>query len=85
MKTYLIIYTSNNTQSIVDRIKTFKYYIRIKYRVWCISTDINSASEVRNIFKDIQEIELLMVIDISQSSWAAINLSPDSVFWLKER
>lgn len=85
MNTYLIIYSREDAKPIVDRIKTFREYVHVKNRVWCISTEIKTATEVRDRFKDISGIKELLVVDISHSAWAAINLSQDVVYWLKER
>lgn len=87
MKTYLIIYsTDEDTRKIVSRIKTFNNWIRVKNRVWCISTETESSKDVRDKFDTIlKPTDLLLVIDISKSSWAAVNLPENVVYWLKER
>ena len=86
MKKYMIIYTSDEYKSIVARIKTFKAYTRVKYRVWCVQTEIEKATDVRDRFDDVRTPgDLLMVIDITNSPWAAANLPTDTVYWLKEK
>lgn len=85
MKKFLIIYSSDNTAPIISRIKTFGNWVHIKNRVWCISTNLTSAIEVRDCFQNvINNPEQLMVIDITYSNWAAINIPMDAVCWLKE-
>jgi len=86
MKKYLIIYNSENYDPIVSCIKSFKRWTRIKNRVWCISTDIEKTTDVRSQFVNVLgEDDLLMIIDITNSSWAAVNLPETAVYWLKEK
>lgn len=86
MKKYLIIYNSKQYQLFVNRIKRFKDYTRIKHRVWCVLTDIEKTTEVRDLFDDIiTDNDVLMVIDITKSPWAAVNIPAETVYWLKEK
>lgn len=85
MKKYLIIYQSDKFAPIVTCIKSFKRWARIKNRVWCISTDIEKPAEVRERFiNSLADNDLLMVIDITNAPWAAVNLPDSAVYWLKE-
>lgn len=86
MRKYLIIYQSDKFEPIVNCIKSFKRWARIKNRVWCISTDIERTIDVRERFiSSLSDKDLLMVIDITNAPWAAVNLPENAVFWLKEK
>lgn len=79
-----------------DRLSTMVHYIkenrpwaRVSDNVWCVHGEDNTTTaEIRdnlNARFPINEVERLMVINISKSAWASYNLPRVVADWLKEK
>lgn len=85
MRSYLITFRSENKKQIIKHITSFPAYAKIKEDVWIIKTNLNNT-EIRDNFKSLlkEGEDLLFVIYVDGSAWAATNI-PNSVSkWLKE-
>ena len=85
MRSYLITFKSENKKQIIKHIASFPGYAKIKEDVWIIQTNLKHK-ELRNNFDSLlkEGEDLLFVIDVNNSAWAATNLSHDVSNWLKE-
>ena len=62
-------------------------WARITNTAWCIKVANTTTAEIRNKITsqlDIQSDERLIVVDITNSSWASYYLPKDVADWLKQ-
>lgn len=86
MKTYLIIFShkEDKSKSIIDRIKARWLWARITSTSWCIKTN-TEIDEIRDeLSVGTIASERILVVDMTNSSWASNNLPKDVSKWLKE-
>ncbi|MCM1302313.1 MAG: hypothetical protein NC250_03095 [Alistipes senegalensis] len=89
MKTYLIIYAeeTNNTEILIDRIKSLGDYCRFFNNHWFVRTSLNTAEDVyKSIIKDDLATISVIVLNISSQPshnyWGFMNKAVWE--WLKQ-
>lgn len=84
----LQISDSNRQSQMVSFIKENRPWARITQNVWCIrEEDGKKTADIRDALNSklpLQSSERLMVMNISQSTWASYNLPKEVADWLKE-
>lgn len=86
MRTYLIIFSlnENRSESIINRIKARWSWARITSTSWCVKTN-TGIYEIRDeLSVGTTDSERILIVDISDSSWASRNLPKEVSKWLKE-
>ena len=87
MNTYLITYNLEDYDRdylhLSERIKHFPGWVKPFSRTWIIKSNL-SASRIRDILsRIIKEEGTLIVVEVTDSEWAGLNLRPTVVEWLK--
>lgn len=88
MKAYLVTYNLKNYTKyyppLSTRLKKFPRWAKLFQRTWVICSSI-PISRIRTILSNTIEDEgRIIVIEITGSNWAALNIDDDVVEWLKE-
>ena len=87
MKQFIVILDNidqENTNKIIEQIKSYRVWARISDTVWCIRTDSNTTTLRDAIYPKGNLSCKVLVVDISSSHWASYNLSNEVVDWLKK-
>lgn len=91
MNIYLIAFqmvSGERRNALVSHIKEYGIWARITESVWCIKVADKTTAEIRdflNAKSAIQSDERLIVINITNSSWASYYIPKDVAGWLKEK
>jgi len=85
MKLFLVTFAAREQVQgqLVERIKKQGAWARITPFTWCIKTDNISTFQLRDILSEGLTNEKLLVVDISNSSWASFFLPSNVANWLK--
>ena len=85
MRSYLVVFKSENKKQIIKYITSFLGYAKIKEDVWIVQTNLGHKKLRDNFISFLKEGEdLLFAIDVTGAAWAATNLPHDVPSWLKE-
>lgn len=87
MSTYIITYKLEDYDKyylhLSERIKRFPKWIKPFSRTWVVRSSL-SASRIRDVLSNIiNEEGAIIVIEVTNSEWAGLNLRPSVVEWLK--
>lgn len=88
MKAYLVTYNLKNYTKyylpLSTRLKKFPRWAKLFQRTWVICSSL-PVSRIRTILSNKIENEgRIIVVEITGSNWAALNIDDDVVEWLKE-
>lgn len=88
MKSYLVTYNLNNYAKyyspLSDRLKGFPRWAKIFQRTWIICSSM-PVGRIRTILSNVIEDEgRILVVEITNSNWAALNIDDKVVEWMKE-
>lgn len=79
---------NNRHDEVVQIIKGLGPWGRITNDAWCVKLNNTTTAEIRDVIVTrytINENERLMIVDITDSSWASFFLHRDVADWLKRR
>lgn len=83
MNKYLIVFSDEQNSDFINKIKSFGSWARLTNQAYAIVSD-KSSIEIRNDLKSVgANLTRLIVIDISDSSWASLNLPVTVSSWMK--
>ena len=75
--------TSSDYARLIEYIKSFAGYCKPLYSFWFVKTD-KSCSEVRDeIKKRIDSNDKVVVVQVTGSHWASVNLTAVDAEWMK--
>jgi hypothetical protein len=88
MKTYLVTYSLNSYtqyyEPLSERLKRFPRWAKIFPRTWIIRSSI-PIERIRNILSNrIKGEGQILVVEVSNSKWAAFNVDEDVAEWMKK-
>lgn len=90
MNIYLITFFADGVEresQLVSHIKDYGIWARLTNTTWCIKVADTTTVAIRDNLNSklpLQQNERLMVIQITDSSWASYNMPKSVVEWLKE-
>ena len=87
MNTYLITYNLDDYDRdylhLSERIKRFPKWVKPFARTWIVKSRL-STGKIRDILsRIIKEEGTIIVVEVTDSKWAGLNLRPSVVEWLK--
>ena len=88
MKTFLVTYSLNSYtkyyEPLSERLKGFPRWAKILPRTWIIRSSI-PIDRIRNILSNrIKGEGQILVIEVSNSKWAAFDVDEDVAEWMKK-